>query len=219
MKTLDKPRAVINNEIYPPSPKASEGGPKSMKITIYTITDCQFSKQEKEYFQSHNLPFEEKNLETNREFLTEMLAVSNNFAGTPVTKMEKDDGQIVILKGFTKEDFDKALGFQAAGEKKPEEPKTAEAPAAAPAAQPVPAVAAPAPEAPVAQEPAPQPPVEAAPAPAQPETPANDPMASILNNLAQQAMAPDANAAAAPAVPAQPAAPPAGMPAIPDPQL
>lgn len=82
-----------------------------MKITVYTISDCQFSAQEKEYLKAKNLQFEEKNLETNRDFLTEMLAVSNNFAGTPVTKIEKDDGQIVVLKGFTKEEFDKALGF------------------------------------------------------------------------------------------------------------
>lgn len=85
-----------------------------MKITLYTINDCQFSKQEKEYLKSHNLPFEEKNLEANREFLTEMLAVSNNFAGTPVTKIEKDDGQITVLKGFTKEEFDTAFGIAAA---------------------------------------------------------------------------------------------------------
>lgn len=83
-----------------------------MKITIYTVSDCQFSKQEKEYLQSHNLPFEEKNLEQNREWLTEMLSVSNNFAGTPVTKIEKDDGQIIVLKGFTKEEFDQTLGIK-----------------------------------------------------------------------------------------------------------
>jgi hypothetical protein len=41
-----------------------------------------------------------------------MLAVSNNFAGTPVTKIEKDDGQIIVLKGFTKEEFDQVLGFK-----------------------------------------------------------------------------------------------------------
>jgi len=82
-----------------------------MKITLYTINDCQYSVQEKDYLKANNLSFEEKNLETNRQFLTEMLAVSNNFAGTPVTKIEKDDGQIVILKGFTKEEFDKTLGL------------------------------------------------------------------------------------------------------------
>jgi len=83
-----------------------------MKITVYTVSDCQFSKAEKEYLQSHNLAYEEKNLEQNREWLTEMLAVSNNFAGTPVTKIEKDDDQIVVLKGFTKEEFDEVLGFK-----------------------------------------------------------------------------------------------------------
>lgn len=80
-----------------------------MKITVYTITDCQFSKQEKEYLASHNLQYEEKNLETNKDFLTEMLAVSNNFAGTPVTRIEKDDGSIIVLKGFTKSEFDEAF--------------------------------------------------------------------------------------------------------------
>lgn len=86
-----------------------------MKITLYTITDCPFCKQEKDYLTSHNAQFEEKNLETNKEFLTEMLAVSNNFAGTPVTKVEKDNGQIAVLKGFTKEEFDKELGYAADG--------------------------------------------------------------------------------------------------------
>jgi len=83
-----------------------------MKITVYTVSDCQFSKAEKEYLQSHNLPYEEKNLEQNRDWLTEMLTVSNNFAGTPVTKIEKDDGQILVLKGFTQEEFDEVLGFK-----------------------------------------------------------------------------------------------------------
>lgn len=82
-----------------------------MKITVYTISDCQFSKQEKEYLNTNKLAFEEKNLEINKDFLTEMLAVSNNFAGTPVTRVEKDDGSITVLKGFTKEEFDVTFGF------------------------------------------------------------------------------------------------------------
>ncbi len=80
-----------------------------MKITIYTITDCKFSQAEKQFLLSKQLQFEEKNLEANREFLTQMLNISNNFAGTPVTKIEKDDGQIMVLKGFTQEEFEKAL--------------------------------------------------------------------------------------------------------------
>jgi glutaredoxin len=123
-----------------------------MKITIYTITDCQFSKQEKEYLQSHNLQFEEKNLETNREFLTEMLAISNNFAGTPVTKLVKDDGSNIVLKGFTKDEFDKELGF------------------ASVAAAPAPTVGAPAADM-SAPAPPPEPPPTVTPEPAQPVTP------------------------------------------------
>ena len=82
-----------------------------MKITIYTIKDCAFSKQEKEYLTANKLMFEEKDLETNKDFLTEMLAISNNFAGTPVTRVEKDDGTIAVLKGFTKEEFDTTFGL------------------------------------------------------------------------------------------------------------
>ncbi len=82
-----------------------------MKITIYTIKDCAFSKQEKEYLTANKFMFEEKDLETNKDFLTEMLAISNNFAGTPVTRVEKDDGTIAVLKGFTKEEFDATFGL------------------------------------------------------------------------------------------------------------
>src|SRR3989338_5789455 len=109
-----------------------------MKITIYTIKDCAFSKQEKEYLNTNKLVFEEKDLETNKEFLTEMLAISNNFAGTPVTRVEKDDGTIAVLKGFTKTEFDTVFGFTAEvkppveAEAKPEPPVEAVSPAPVP---------------------------------------------------------------------------------------
>lgn len=103
-----------------------------MKITVYTVSDCLFSKQEKEYLIAHNLQFEEKNLETNKDFLTEMLAVGDNFAGTPLTRIEKDDGQAAVLKGFTLEEFDEVLGF-----KKPEETAKSQEELAAPTSTPV----------------------------------------------------------------------------------
>ena len=58
-----------------------------MKISIYTVTDCKFSASEKAYLQAKNLVFEEKNLETNKENLTEMLNLSNNFAGLGTFKL------------------------------------------------------------------------------------------------------------------------------------
>jgi len=86
-----------------------------MKITIYTINDCTFSQAEKDFLKKNTISFEEKNLETNRDFLTEMLKISDNFAGTPVTKVEKDGGEILVLKGFTESEFAKALDLPLAG--------------------------------------------------------------------------------------------------------
>lgn len=178
-----------------------------MKITIYTITDCQFSKQEKEYLSSHGLAFEEKNLETNREYLTEMLAVGSNFAGTPVTKIEKDDGQITVLKGFTPAEFDKTLAIEPTPQPQtvPQEVPAAEV---MPPPQATPAPAAAVPEAPAAVQ-------------APPTDPA---IASILDNLEQQAQSPQTTPAPQTAV-SQPtdsnptAAPVPGQPVIPDPQF
>jgi glutaredoxin len=179
-----------------------------MKITIYTITDCQFSKQEKEYLATHNLPFEEKNLETNHEYLTEMLNVSNNFAGTPVTKLEKDDGSTVVLKGFTAEEFDKELGFAADGkpaeqpaqmpaEEKPKVEVVADQQNAAPPAAP-PEMPTPQPPAPVPQPPTPQPPT--------PEVPVVPP--TVPDQSAQPSMdLPPLSMNNAPSVPQEPAAP------------
>lgn len=171
-----------------------------MKITVYTTTDCQFSKQEKEYLASHNLQYEEKNLETNKEFLTEMLALSNNFAGTPVTRVEKDDGSIAVLKGFTKEEFDTTFGLKAATTdsttppppQKPEETKPVEPPVTPPTEE----KAAP-----------PPPPVETPTTP-----PINEKLGSVLDKLEDKTETPTTPETTPP--PAQAAQPPS--PSIPD---
>lgn len=184
-----------------------------MKITIYTITECPFSKQEREYLSSHGLTFEEKNLETNREFLTEMLAVGSNFAGTPLTRIEKDDGQIVVLKGFTAAEFDKTLGFGV--ETMPIE--------AVPLPPPVEAVPASPPVEVVPTAPAGIPVEVAPPEVVAPTPPVADPaFASILNNLQQQAQVATPVAPVpqpVPAAPLPPVATVAGQPTIPDPQF
>ena len=96
-----------------------------MKVTIYTIPDCPFCKQEREYLTAKGLTFDDKNVQENRDALAEMLQLSNNFAGVPFTVIEKDGGEKVMLKGFTQGEFDEALTGS-----------TAKASAAAPAAQP-----------------------------------------------------------------------------------
>ena len=188
-----------------------------MKITVYTITDCQFSKQEKEYLTAQKLQFEEKNLETNKEFLTEMLAVSNNFAGTPVTKIEKDDGQIVVLKGFTKDEFDKALGLAPAGEPPKEEGGAKKAEPAKPPVEPEePKVEV---QKPVEEKTVPPPPpvepvtkpTDTQPTASKQPPPANDPLNSILNDLQAKSAASNAPADTSKSADAN-----ASTPAIPD---
>ncbi|OGK19408.1 hypothetical protein A2866_01710 [Candidatus Roizmanbacteria bacterium RIFCSPHIGHO2_01_FULL_39_8] len=138
-----------------------------MKITLYTISDCEFSKQEKDYLTLHKLPYEEKDLEKNKEYLTEMLAISNNFAGTPVTKIEKDGGLSVILKGFTKEEFDKELGLAPISAQVATPPPAAKPQAVANTNQPT----TPQPPKPVPQAPTPTPTPPPSPTPIPPTTP------------------------------------------------
>lgn len=185
-----------------------------MKITIYTIKDCAFSKQEKEYLSTNKLVFEEKDLETNKDFLTEMLAISNNFAGTPVTRVEKDDGTISVLKGFTKEEFDTTFGL-ASPELKAEAgstvpavndtpiPPVVETPSSVPAET-------------VSPAPIPTPPVETPVV----ETPVtNDPLKSVMDDLQAKSEPTPAVVETPPVVeqpPVVPPTPPADAPSIPD---
>jgi len=177
-----------------------------MKIVIYTINDCPFCKQEKEYLTANKLAFEEKNLEINKDFLTEMLAVSNNFAGTPVTKIEKDDGKIEVLKGFTEGEFDQALGFKpaAVAETVPPTPVSTQATEATVTVPPVPAK--------------PIPTVTEVPI-AAPSEASEVKLDSILSDL-QKAQAPAATETPSPAPiaaePTTPVVPVAAAPVIPD---
>ena len=179
-----------------------------MKITAYTIKDCAFSKQEKEYLNANKLIFEEKDLETNKDFLTEMLAISNNFAGTPVTRVEKDDGTISVLKGFTKEEFDTAFGFVSPADLSsvglPKEEASAKAGSTVPAVNDTPIQSTPTDLTDSTVSPAPIPiPVEA------PIAVPNDPLKSVMDDLQVKAEPTPAVVETPPVV-----APPA--PAIPD---
>jgi len=181
-----------------------------MKVTVYTINDCPFCKQEKEYLSSRSLAFEEKNLESNKEYLTEMLAISNNFAGAPVTKIEKDNGQISVLKGFTQEEFDKTLEMgapappsgvaQAQAQMTPPPTTSEPTPPTAPTVEPTPPPVVPTP-----------PPVETPLPPTIPEPPVTEPESTVPQSTppvteAQAQMTPPPPLGEAPTTPAAPQA-------------
>lgn len=85
-----------------------------MKVTLYTIPNDPFCKQAKDYFTSQSVTFVEKDVQSDKDALAEMLAASNKFAGVPCCVVEKDNGEKAVLKGFTQSDYEQALGVTAA---------------------------------------------------------------------------------------------------------
>ena len=83
--------------------------PSQMKATVYVISDCPYCKTEKEFLTNKNIAFVEKNVETDEASLKEMLTLSDNFAGVPVTVLEGKDGKKVVVKGFTQADFEEEM--------------------------------------------------------------------------------------------------------------
>lgn len=83
-----------------------------MNVTLYTINDTEsdFCKQAKDFLTSHNIPFENKDVEHDRTALSAMQAVSENFSGVPVMVVGEGADQKVV-KGFTPQEFEQALGL------------------------------------------------------------------------------------------------------------
>lgn len=171
-----------------------------MKITIYTITNCPFCKAEKDYLTSKNLLFVEKNVETDRAALGEMMELSDHFAGVPFTTIAPDSGDLIKIKGFTKEEFDVALTAVGAmsGVDQPQAPAPTEPtspppppPVTVPVVPPTPTPApVPTPE-PTPPPPAPEPPPVGGPTPEQPKpedisTKVDESLKGVLDSLQNQ---------------------------------
>ncbi len=118
------------------APVTEEKKESDAKITVYTTINCPFCKSEKEFLAAQGLTFSEKNVEEDNEALKEMLSLSDNFAGVPVTVLNGPKGKKVV-KGFTQDEFLKEL--QETGLKEAETPAAVApvAPVAAPVAPPV----------------------------------------------------------------------------------
>lgn len=196
-----------------------------MKVTLYTIPDCPFSKQAKDFLASKGIEFVEKDVQSNKDNLSEMLSQSNNFAGVPFCVVEKDSGQKDVLKGFTQSDYEAVLMPKTALESAP---AVVPVPVAAPVVD-APAVV-PAPvAAPVADAPAVVPaPSAAFTMPPVPEVPAMPSMTSAPSMPVSTMPAPSMPAAESfgtpampmtpPAAPSMPMTPPAAVEPLADPQ-
>jgi glutaredoxin-like YruB-family protein len=84
------------------------------KIVIYTVAWCPHCKQLKEYLTSNNIPFMNKDVEVDAAAMEE-LTTKYKSTGVPVVVFGKDQE---ILKGFTPENFEKAVAKVLAADKK-----------------------------------------------------------------------------------------------------
>lgn len=80
-----------------------------MKVTIYSTTSCPYCTMLKDYLDSKNIFFEEKLVDQNEEFKTEMLNESNGFLGVPFVVIVKDDNSKETVLGFDKGKLDQVL--------------------------------------------------------------------------------------------------------------
>ena len=75
------------------------------RIVLYSVSWCPHCKEAKEYLTSHNIPFINKDVELDEQFMTE-LSQTYKSTGVPVIVIGSDQK---VLKGFKPEEFEKAL--------------------------------------------------------------------------------------------------------------
>lgn len=72
------------------------------KVTVYTSTTCPYCQMAKEYLQEREITFDEKNVQTDKEARSELMAMG--YTGVPVICV--DDQEVV---GFDKNKLDELL--------------------------------------------------------------------------------------------------------------
>lgn len=72
------------------------------KVTVYTSSTCPYCQMAKEYLKERGIPFDEKNVQTDKDARNELMAMG--YTGVPVICV--DEEQIV---GFDKNKLDELL--------------------------------------------------------------------------------------------------------------
>lgn len=79
--------------------------PAKAEVIVYSTTWCGFCKMAKQYLDSKNVRFEEKNIEQDQDAYNELMKkIDGNFMGVPVIDIKGD-----IILGFDKPKIDAAL--------------------------------------------------------------------------------------------------------------
>ncbi|MGN7470937.1 glutaredoxin family protein [Brevibacillus sp. SAFN-007a] len=76
-------------------------------VIVYTQTTCGPCQEEKMWLTSHNIAFEDRDIRKNDAYFQE--AINLGASMTPVTFIEKENGEQIVIHGFDKEELKKAL--------------------------------------------------------------------------------------------------------------
>lgn len=78
-----------------------------MDVRIYTTPQCQWCQKTKEFFQAHDVEYEEIDVTEDQDAVEELVAKSGQ-KGVPVTVVEDGDDEDVIV-GFEEDELRDAL--------------------------------------------------------------------------------------------------------------
>lgn len=76
-------------------------------VIIYTQATCGPCQEEKMWLTQQQIGFEDRDIRKNEAYFQE--AISLGASMTPVTLIEKEDGEQIVIHGFDKEQLKKAL--------------------------------------------------------------------------------------------------------------
>lgn len=86
-----------------------------MQITLYATSTCPYSQQERQYLDGLRLVYATVVLDQEQVRMPEFLTASGGFCAVPVTVIVADDGNKRVVKGYNKEELEKALTAQTQG--------------------------------------------------------------------------------------------------------
>ncbi|CAM5796993.1 MULTISPECIES: glutaredoxin family protein [Brevibacillus] len=76
-------------------------------VIIYTQKTCGPCQEEKMWLSQQNVAFEDRDIRENDAYFQEAIGLGASM--TPVTLIEKDSGDRIVIHGFDKEQLKKAL--------------------------------------------------------------------------------------------------------------
>lgn len=79
-------------------------------VTIYTTPTCPWCKKTKNFFDEHDVAYEEKDVAGDQDAAKEMVDKSGQ-RGVPVTVIEEDEDEAVVV-GFEEDELRDKLGIE-----------------------------------------------------------------------------------------------------------